>query len=62
MMFPDKGLAKLPSDFKGSMTMPSVEGLTMMLQCPSPLCRFSYKQSHMQFGLHVALTILNSMM
>ena len=29
------------------------------LQCPSPLCRFSYGQSHIRYGLHVALTILN---
>ena len=28
------------------------------LQCPSPLCRFSYGKSHMRYGLHVALTIL----
>ncbi len=28
------------------------------LQCPLPLCRFSYGQSHMRYGLHVALTIL----
>ena len=32
--------------------------LCMTLQCPTPLCRFSYGQSHMQYGLHVALTIL----
>jgi hypothetical protein len=30
-----------------------------IVQCPSPLCRFSYGQSHMRYGLlHVALTIL----
>jgi hypothetical protein len=30
----------------------------LSLQCPLPLCRFSYGQSHMRYGLHFALTIL----
>jgi len=32
--------------------------IKVKLQCTSPLCRFSYGQSHMRYGLHVVLTIL----